>query len=220
MLLSLKPDLVLAAGITNQAFIKRMRQLNLTVWLLDPQNLDETIDALRQLGRHLALEEKAETVAQQIQTTQKIIRTRVSQLTAPLPQVLFFLDPSLNYCAGDETHINTLIEAAGGHNAGNSINIPWPKLSQESIAKINPDILLICSSSTGPLHDQKLLENRRKNPIWRQLKAVKTSRVHAVDRELFTVPGIRMEHALVELFELLHTTRIPSKSSAKIAEGE
>lgn len=85
------------------------------------------------------------------------------------PRVLYLLGLP-GFTAGKRSYIDDVISLAGGINVAGAVDQPYPDLSEESIIRADPDIIVV-SKSVGFNADVQAREP------WRSLRAVKTKRV-------------------------------------------
>jgi iron complex transport system substrate-binding protein len=199
---SLKPDLILAAGITSPEQIKALEDLNLKVYAVaNPTNLDGLYTNLNAVGKLVGKEKEAgalsATLKQRFETVQKAVAT-----TSNRPKAFYELDgtdPTKPWTAGKGTFIDLLIQTAGGVNIGNAIQGDWGQISQEQLIVENPDVVIMGDLTYGITMEQVLAR-----PGWQTLKAIKDKKVYPFEDNLVSRPGPRMIDGLVELVKILH----------------
>ena len=200
-----QPDLILAAAITRPEVVKQLREWGLQVLVVDRFSLAGITADIRLVGQALGRESAAERVIADFNRVRAQIDAAVQAQQHSLPpRVLFALGAELDFCAGGGCYLNALIEAVGGQNVAAQVAQDWPKLSPESILAMDPQLLIIMADTiTADAHHQTR-ENLQTHSVWRLLTAVKTHQVYLVDRQLFSVPGVQLQKALVVLFDRLH----------------
>jgi iron complex transport system substrate-binding protein len=111
---------------------------------------------------------------------------------------LLSADPPM--IAGPGTFVDDLIRIAGGENVFADVRQLWPQISLEEIVRRQPDVIIRPSdqSLTDPLAG---LAGRAG---WRELDAVRESRVHAVDPDLYNRAGATVGRAARGLAERIH----------------
>lgn len=201
LIVSLKPDLILAAEVNTPEQVKSLESLGLTVYYLkNPTTLEEmyrNLEIVAQLTGH------ADEAAQLIDS----LKTRVAAVDAKLTNVsprysVFYeidaTDPAKPYTAGKGTFITELIERAGGHNIAADME-SYPQLSLEQIVAANPDFIILGDAAYGTTPEVVAAR-----PGWSNLSAVKNQRVIPFDDNLVSRPGPRLVDALETLAKILH----------------
>lgn len=107
------------------------------------------------------------------------------------------------YVAGRHDFYNDLLQLAGGQNVYTGTRIMVPSVSEEGIIRMNPDVII----DIFPEADDHHSDMKRVRQQWQQLtsvSAVKSGRVHIIERDYASVPGPRIFQLLPILARLLH----------------
>jgi iron complex transport system substrate-binding protein len=201
LIVSLKPDLVLAAQINTPEQVKALEDLGLTVYYLsNPHTLEEMYDNLKIVAQLTGHEADADTLIETLK--QRVIA--VDEKMAPNSSrvsVFYELDstdPAKPFTAGKGTFITLLIERAGGHNIAADLD-DYPQMSLEQIVAADPDMIILGDSMWGITPE--MVASR---PGWENLSAVKNGKVVPFDDNLVSRPGPRLVDGLEQLAKLLH----------------
>jgi iron complex transport system substrate-binding protein len=201
-IVALKPDLILAAGITSPDEIKKLEGLGLTIYVTSFANtLDDIYGDIRAIGALTGHAPEAEALVATMQTRAQAVTERVKDAEKP---VVFYeidaTDPAKPWTAGPGSFIDQLLTLAGGVNAGGLASDPYPQLSLEQIAHQDPAVIILGSATFGG-QTPELVAQR---PGWGELSAVKNNRVFAFDDNLVSRPGPRVVDGLEALAKLIH----------------
>lgn len=93
------------------------------------------------------------------------------------------------FVAGQKSFYDELINASGGTNACMNSKIAYPTMTVEGIVRLEPDIIIDCSSSMGKVSEKSIVDD------WASLdliKAVKTGDVYNLSDDYITIPGPRI----------------------------
>ncbi|MDD5370757.1 MAG: cobalamin-binding protein [Anaerolineaceae bacterium] len=199
---SLKPDLVLAAGVNTADQVKAIEDLGLTVFYLanptDLQGLYDNLKTVSQLtGKSAQVRELVGSLQKRVQTVEK----KLANVTAH-PDVYYELDatdPAKPYTSGAGTFVDQLITQAGGENVAVSIGNGWAQISSEELLVKNPEVILLGDAAYGVTPASLL--NR---PGWDAINAVKNHRVYIFDDNLVSRPTPRLVDGLETLAKLIH----------------
>jgi iron complex transport system substrate-binding protein len=203
LILSLKPDLILAAGITPPEQIKSLEDLGLTVFMLqNPTDLDGMYDNLHQVAMLTGHDAEAGALIASLQARVKSVEGHISN-AQDKPLVFYELDSTdadAPWTSGPGTFIDTLISKAGGRNIGSVLESDWAQISLEELVRQNPDIILLGDSTWGGVTPEMV----KQRSGWEAIAAVKNDRVFPFDDNTVARPGPRLVDGLEALAKLLH----------------
>jgi iron complex transport system substrate-binding protein len=200
---ALKPDLVLAAGITSPDDVKALAALGLTVYATktaaDLNDIFHDIQAVGQLTGRAAQAEKLVTA---LQARVKAVTDKLSSATQK-PVVFYEIDatePSKPWTPGPGSFIDQLITLAGGTNAGSAGSSDYFQISLEQLVTQNPDLIVLGSATFGGQTPELVAQRAG----WQTIKAVKNGAVYTFDDNLVSRPGPRVVDGLEALAKLIH----------------
>jgi iron complex transport system substrate-binding protein len=204
-IVSLEPDLVLAAEINTPEQVQALEDLGITVYYLsNPADFEGIFRNLDIVGRLVGRESEAAALSASLSQRVAAVSERAAGIT-DRPSVFYELDstdPSAPFTAGGGTFIDLLITMAGGTNAAGSITTPWAQVSIEELLLINPEVILLGDAAYGVT-----VESVGQRPGWEAISAVANGRVYPFDDNLASRPGPRMVDGLEDMFRLLHPDR-------------
>ncbi len=199
-IVSLEPDLVLAAEINTPELVKQLEDLGITVYYLgNPTTLEEMYEKLETVAAltgHDATDLVASLEARVAAIDEKI---------APLsnrPYVFYEIDatdPNKPWTYGPGTFGTLLIERAGGFNIGSEAADMYPQLSLEQIVVSNPSIIILGDAMWG-VTPESVLERAG----WESIAAVQNNAIFPIDDNLISRPGPRLVDGLEVLAKILH----------------
>ena len=133
------------------------------------------------------------------------MRKQVANLTKkvegrPRPTLLYVLNSEPLITVGPGSFIHHLIELAGGRNAAERANAPYPRLTMEEVLTQNPDILLFPIGEYEGIPQAE--QDRWKR--WNTLRAVQEGKLFQVQSDLLNRPGPRVIDGLRHLVKLMH----------------
>jgi iron complex transport system substrate-binding protein len=191
---SLNPDLVLGAGGVQAEAVKKLRELGITVVILDAGDMDEILDNILLVGRITGSELEAEKLVFDLGARIQAVKSK-SAGRVEKQKVAYILwgDPLM--VAGADTFVNDLIGLAGGENVFSDSKVQYPTIALEGMIERDPEILI-----NG---DQSSLEisGLKSDPRWMEISSVKNDRLYTIDADIVSRPGPRIVDAL-ELFSL------------------
>ena len=200
LLVSLNPDLVLAAEINTPEQVKQLEDLGLTVYYLkNPTTLEEMYGNLELLAQMTGHEEEAATLVESLKARVAAVDEKIAPISSRF-SVFYELDatdPSKPYTAGKGTFITQLIDRAGGYNIASDLD-GYPQLSLEQVVAADPAFIILGNARYGVTP-----ESVAQRPGWENLSAVKNGQIYPFNDDLVSRPGPRLVDALEELAKLL-----------------
>ena len=200
-IVALEPDLVLAAGEIHQPVIEALDQLNVPVYALDPNTLDEVYASIELMGYLTGHEAKANQVVAEMKDRVASVTERVA--TVPKEDRLHvywevFDEPRMT--AGPSTFTGQLIELAGGVNIFADVSEAYPQISDEEVIGRNPAVIM------GPetMGDKLTIETVAQRPGWDQIDGVQNKRIYLFDGDMVARSGPRLALVLENMAEALY----------------
>lgn len=194
-ILALKPDLVMVNDVMNSNILRKLQSLNITVKQQQIRNVDDYLLWVDFMGKNL----NCQTAAGAEKLRTKKLQQQLSA-APPLPiKVLWIVNYRPMIVAGRDSLPDYVLKLCGVKNAADIFDQEYVKISAEWLLSTPLDMIIL------PETDIKLREER----IWRQVDAVKKSRIifHAAADPL-TRPGPRWLPAVINLrknIEALHS---------------
>ena len=200
LIVSLEPDLVLAAEINTPEQVKQLEDLGLMVYYLkNPLTLEEMYNNLEVVAKMTGHETETATLIESLKARVAVVDEKIAPISSR-PNVFYELDgndPAKPWTAGKGTFITQLIERAGGQNIAADID-GYPQLSLEQVVAADPAFIILGDAAYGVTP-----ESIASRPGWENLSAVKNNQVFPFDDNLVSRPGPRLVDALEELAKLL-----------------
>lgn len=208
VILLLRPDLVLASGITSADDVFALARVGLTVYATDAaRSLDDVYDdilAVARLAGHVA---EGERLVTSLKERVEVVRMAVGR-TGVRPDVYYELDatdPAKPWIPGPGSFIDELIELAGGRNIGDAGNDDYFQVSLEELVARDPDIIVLGSAT----HGSQSPESVKARPGWQSMTALKSGAVYLFDDNLVSRPGPRVVLGLETLARRIHPNLFP-----------
>jgi len=200
LIVSLEPDLVLAAEINTPEQVNALEDLGITVYYLNnPHTLEEMYVNLEIVAQLTGREAEANILIESLKARVAAVDEKIAPLSSR-PSVFYELDgtdPAKPYTAGKGTFITLLIDRAGGYNIASDID-GYPQLSLEQVVVADPAFIILGDSAYGVTPE--IVAAR---PGWEDLRAVKNGQVYPFDDNLVSRPGPRLVDGLESLAKLL-----------------
>jgi iron complex transport system substrate-binding protein len=195
-IVALKPTIVFATGLEQSLLVKRLRDLNLKVYVSFPSNIKELFRVILDIGGLTGKMREAHSLIDGMkQEINKITKQTRSLALNERPKVFvqIWQDPLITI--GRQSFLNELIALAGGQNITSDINRAYSYVNLELIVQRNPDCIIRTYMSHTKLEELKSMFGFRK------MNAVKSGRVFAdIDPDLILRASPRISEGLKELF--------------------
>ena len=199
-IVSLTPDLVLAAEINTPEQVKQLEDLGLTVYYLNnPLTLEDMYGNLEIVAQLTGHEEETTTLIESLKKRVAAVDEKIAPISSR-PGVFYEIDgtdPAKPFTAGRGTFITQLIDRAGGYNIASDLD-SYPQMSLEQVVAADPAFIILGDARYGVTP-----ESIAQRPGWESLSAVKNGQVVPFNDDLVSRPGPRLVDALEELARLL-----------------
>jgi iron complex transport system substrate-binding protein len=202
----LRPDLVfIQQSAANLA--ERLDALAIKHYAVKIGSLAEVYSMIHDIGGAIGLADNAEKLNASIRARLDLFRAGAGGGVRPKVLIVIGKTPGLLTnltAAGASPYIGELLEVAGGVNVLTGNAIAYPRISLETVVRLNPDVILDMSNMGDASADANLREARLRGP-WlahRELAAVRNGMVFGLTDESLVTPGPRV----VDAVELIRKT--------------
>lgn len=203
LIVTLKPDLVLASALTSPEQVQALQDLGLIVFTMpNPTDLEGMYESLRIVAQLSGHEAEAEALIEALQTRVAAVDEKVAGVQER-PLVFYELDatdPNAVWTPGPGTYIDQLITRAGGENLGGVLGSDWAQISLEELVSKDPDLILLGDAQWGGVTSEAVAAR----PGWQTLSAVMEGKIYPFDDNLVSRPGPRLVDGLEALAKFLH----------------
>jgi iron complex transport system substrate-binding protein len=199
-IVSLSPDLILADSIQKIEVIPQLEAKGLTVFALDPKNLDGVMQAITLVGEITGADQAAANLVSQMQSQINAITDKTNNLSAEQKPRVFYImwhDPLMT--VGAETIEDELITIAGGVNITGNLE-SYPKIQLEDVLVANPEVIIV---GTGMGSDTPF-QFAKAEPRLAGTSARQNNRIYGVDIDLTGRVGPRLVMGLQQFAECIH----------------
>lgn len=202
-IITLRPDVVIAAGIVPKEVIKKLAELDIKVVAYKATSISDTLNTIRQIAKISGAPQKGSELIQQMQAKLNYFKRKVRERLAEKesrPRVFYEIWYKPLRTVGQNTFINDLITTAGGKNIADTEQ-GWPQYSLEKLLLKDPDVYIV---TAGSGQDERTAARIKARPNYKKLAAVKNNRVHIFNGDLINRPGPRLIKGLELFIKALH----------------
>lgn len=199
-IVSLKPDLVLVADYIGQESIcKTLERLGIKVVVFRHRGVKGILEMVEEIGKLCGKEKEAKGLLREMEATIDKVKREVKGLERPRVYVEVGYNPL--FTAGKGSHIDDLIEIAGGENIAKGINKPYPRISQEFVIEKDPQVIILPYMGRGYTK-----ESVKRRSGWENIEAVRNDRVYDdIGTQIITIPSPNLIlKGLPELAKRIH----------------
>jgi iron complex transport system substrate-binding protein len=195
-----EPDLVLTDG--HSEGVKKLGDLGITFFTIDPKNTDEIFRDIAILGQMTGTESQAEAVTDRMRKEMAAVTEKVKD--ARKVRVFYAIDtsnPALPWTAGAGSFIDTFIRLSGGENIASGANGAWVQLSIEVVIAGNPEVIVMATKH-GTIPTQ--VSDLKNNQAWQEMTAVQNNSIRIIDADLIDRSGPRITQGFRQLAVAIH----------------
>jgi len=197
---SLAPDLVVVSKDgTDRAAFEKLEALGLPVVVTVGTTLDGVLEDVIRVGHALGEDERAAALVAAL--TKRIAAAEALGRARPRQRAVALIWPDPPVVAGEGTFVGDVLSRAGFSNVVPKSAGDWPRVSFETLASWNPDLVVRPDTRENAAAFARAFADAR----WRLVPAVRAGRVVVLPGDLLERPGPR----LVEALERLAAVRVP-----------
>jgi iron complex transport system substrate-binding protein len=200
-IVSLDPDLVIAAMTVQLPIIENLAAVGETAMIINPQNYDDVLSDILLVGEATGANQQAESLVNSIQNKAQEIYDETKDVSKPRVYIEYAFNGGFQ-SFGSGSFADELISKAGGKNIFIDSLSAYIAATSEEIIVSNPEIIII---SKGAMAEAcgltpTVVINR---PGWDQIDAVKNDQIYEIDERLL-LPGPAMFDSLDSMAKILH----------------
>jgi len=206
---AMKPDLIIADAIIDQASIEPLARLGAPVFAIKVSSFDGVLRGLRVVGALSGNQAAGEREAAKLESKMAEIKAKLPA-SGPSVIILVSAGPGQFIAGLDDSYLGDILKKMGARNVTSGPeNFRFPGFtdySRERIIEKSPDVIIAVSIG-GPPGTPKTADAIRADSALGTLKAVKEGRVYEVDPFVYVQSaGPRVALILDELPRLLYPT--------------
>lgn len=198
-IVALRPEIVFVSTASQiEAFTKTLEQQGIVVFVSNPKSLDDIYQSLIQLGDLFETRDQAEALVSNLSGRVSLIG-HLTSFVEPrserkvFPKVFVQISKEPLFTIGKDSFLTQVLTSAGAESVTASVETAYPKLSKETAAAMNPEVIILSESD----------DNREPNEVFRSSPAVRNGHVISINADLLSRPGPRLVDALEQIAEAL-----------------
>lgn len=191
-IIALKPDVVFVSTASQlEAFTETLAKQNIAVFVTDATDLAGVNRNLRAFGTIFGTSKIADAAADEMERRVQTIAALPQPTSRPKVFVQISEEPL--FTVGSGSFLTDLVSQAGGESATKDVGSAYPKLSKETAAAMDPDVIILSDSD----------DNKQPNAAFVNSPAVRKGRIFKINADIISRPGPRSVDALEEIARLM-----------------
>jgi len=197
-LYSLKPDLVLAMGLTSPETFEMLKKLGIKyVKFETPKNFDEICQQYIETGKLLGIENQAKKIVAEEKAKLENLKAQIPKLKRKAQLIFIELGVKPLFAVIPNTFMHDYIVTLGGINIATDVNTGI--ISRESVLMSNPDAIFITTMGAPETEEVKTWKS------YKELSAAKKNQIFTLDSDMACSPCPESYTATIKrMIELLY----------------
>lgn len=193
-ILSYKPDFVYLTDVMHNYMIKELESYGIQYYISKATDINSVQQEILDIGKLTGHLEKANSIVLEMKEK---IESLCNKTQNPV-SIYYEIWNSPYMTIGSESFINDIIACTNSINIFNDIQDSYPIISEESIIKKQPQIILL------PASNGITIEQVKQRKGWDSIPAVKNNKVFIIDDNLYTRAGPRIPLVIEDLISILN----------------
>lgn len=168
--IGLKPDLVIIWAHQEEA-IRALEDRGIPVFGVFIKSFEDVFAEIRALGTLTGRQDRATALIGYTENELRLMKEKISVSSKPVTVYFMWSQGELE-TSGRSSTVQELISLAGGENVAGSIDLEHTVVSMERVLKWNPEVIIMWPDP------RRCPKDVLANPSWRNIRAVKDSRVY------------------------------------------
>jgi iron complex transport system substrate-binding protein len=192
-IIALKPQVIFISTASQlEAFSRTLDEQDIAVYVIDAKSLEGVFKNLKTLGELFGRSDDAEKLVDGLAVRAKLVRDQASA-QEERPRVFIQISNEPLFTIGNDSFLTELIDQAGGVSATRDVPSAYPKLSKETAAALDPEVIILSDSE----------DNLEPNAALKNSTAVREGRVYRINADIISRPGPRLVDALEQIADRL-----------------
>jgi iron complex transport system substrate-binding protein len=208
----LTPDLVFVHS-GPQSTASQLGTLGIKTALVDPGSLPSVFATIRQIGAAAGVPDRATQLVGDV--TGALDRVKTAVAGKPNKKVLIIVGRRTGtlsdiVAVGPGSYLQDIAAIAGGENVLASASVQYPRISMETVIRLQPDVIIdIGEMGESPADSDR--RRRQTESLWAKetlVAAVSAGGLHAINDDAFVVPGPRVVDAARAMASWFHAVTV------------
>jgi len=190
-IITMEPDLVIAASVNKMETVERLKELNIKVAGFSSDSVEIAVENIQKIGLITGNQEKADQIAIDMKNKMNLIKNLVEEhlKTNEKPKVFYELWNDPLFTAGKNNFVDDLIQMAGGINIGRLAEGQWPQYSLEKLLIEDPDVYI---STPHSAQMEVSVEGIKSRERFQPISAIQNDRIYIIDANILNRASPRL----------------------------
>ncbi len=190
-IITMEPDLVIAASVNKIETVERLKELNIKVAGFSSDSVEIAIENIQKIGLLTGNQEKADQIAIDMKNKIDLIKNLVEEhlKTNEKPKVFYELWNDPLFTAGKNNFVDDLIQMAGGTNIGRLAEGQWPQYSLEKLLMEDPEVYISTPHSAQMQVSVEAVKSRER---FQPISAIQNDRIYIIDANILNRASPRL----------------------------
>ena len=192
-----------------------LKRLGIPFVVVRQESIREITDSVTALGKLCGADKRAAQINENIRASVASVRGRVKGAAAPRVLVCVsreLTEPHITtfYAAGPKSFYDEIVRIAGGRNVVTDKSLTYPKVSQEGLAALAPDVIIDLVGERKYYHSadridlDKVFNQKYLRAPWLAMPSLKGARICVLDGTVYLRPGPRLPKILEAFSAAIH----------------
>ena len=168
-IISLDPTIVFTSGLEQELLTTELEKLQIPTAQFYPKSIDDMISSIREIGKLIGAEKRANFVADSLETEIKKISQNNGD-NSPKIYVEIYSNPIMS--VSDRSFVGEVIQKAGGNNIFAELPRDYSRVKAEDVINANPEIIILTCPPEVTAESIKIRKG------WEVISAVKNNRIY------------------------------------------
>ena len=171
-IISLNPTLVFTSGLEQELLTNELQKLDIPTAQFYPKSIDEMVTSIREIGKLIGTEKRANFVADSLQIEiEKIKEKPIGE--KPSVYVEIYNNPIMS--VSDKSFVGEVVQTAGGNNIFSELPREYSRVKAEAVIGANPEIIIL---TCPPEITAESIKNRKG---WEVISAIQNNRIYTAN---------------------------------------
>jgi len=168
-IISLDPTIVFTSGLEQELLTTELEKLQIPTAQFYPKSIDDMISSIREIGKLIGAEKRANFVADSLETEiEKIATNNVDNSHTVYVEI--YNTPIMS--VSDRSFVGEVIQKAGGNNIFAELPRDYSRVKAEDVINANPEIIILTCPPEVTAESIKIRKG------WEVISAVKNDRIY------------------------------------------
>ena len=201
---SLNPDVVIATDTLGDDYESLFKSNNIPSLFVNLDSVDGLKETVKKLAERFNKLEKDEEILAELDEKEKSLKEVASGKGEKNVMIAFAAPGGVSMLATDESYVGNLVKMVGAKNIVSDTTGPFVSYSNETLAKMNPDMILVMTHALPEQTQKEFAETIKTDTAWKNIGAVKEGKVVYLDSSKFGMSAnLKVIDSLDELSKII-----------------